>query len=444
MLRTAELHPPLYYLLMKAWIGVAGLSEPVIRIPSACFSLVSVALTYALMRRVASEPVSLLTAFFVSVSPFEVIAGQESRMYPLFGALTLASTLALGYSLERRTIRWTAYTVLASAMMYTHYLGVFVVMAHGAWVALYERPHLRRWSAAIVGVTLLYLPWIPSVVAQITIGHGGWPDDVTVRDMTHLFGLFAFGGSLFGMPSYTFSNTSLGLAQQVMLILPFLVLLWRGVTSFASDRRRLAFLGLPLMMPIAGTLAISIAKTFFKARWFSFLFPFWAAFLAQGVLDVAERFRGQRTLIAAMLTGGLLLYSVPVLGHFYFDPNFHPFQWRERAAIVQAHVKPGDFFLYGTVADAMAFTYYFGVSHPGMVLFPHPDFPAVRRLSHPYPRMWLVVAPPFRDTMLAQTLSELQAGFTLVGRNRDSRPPVFPLVYLFEAKPPAPTSTRNP
>jgi uncharacterized membrane protein len=62
MLRTAEFHPPLYYLLMKAWIGTAGLREAALRFPSACFGILTVWLTYAVVRRVSSEAVGLLSA----------------------------------------------------------------------------------------------------------------------------------------------------------------------------------------------------------------------------------------------------------------------------------------------------------------------------------------------------------------------------------------------
>lgn len=445
VLRTAEFHPPLHYLVVKLWIGIAGFSETAIRMPSACFSLASVLLTYALLRRVTSEPVSLLGALFVAVAPFEVMAGQVARMYPLFGALTLASTLSLSYSVENgRAGRWAVYTAAVAAMTYTHYLGVFVVIAHGVWLALYERPHLKRWGAAVTVVAILFLPWVPSVVAQTARVQDGWADDVSIRDVTHLFGLFAFGGSLVGMPSFTFHDTALGLGQQGLLLLPFLVLVWRGVAGLAADRRRLAFLALPLAVPLLGTLAASSVKPFFQARWFSFLFPFYAAFLAQGVLEAAGHFRGHRAPIAAALTGALLLYSVPVLDRYYRDPRFHPYQWRERAAYLQTRVRPGDFILYGTDTNAIAFTYYFGVSHPGMALYPHPNFAVVRRLAKRYPRVWLVVAPPFRDTLLEETLPQLEATFTLVGRTRVGRPPVFPAVYLFEAKPLAPGATQSP
>src|SRR5205807_3884366 len=112
MLRAVEFHPPLYYLFMTAWAEIAGVGETAFRFPSACFGLASVGLTYGLARRVSSEPVSLLGALFVAVSPFHILVSQEARMYALLGALVMASTLALAASVERdRPILWAGYVL---------------------------------------------------------------------------------------------------------------------------------------------------------------------------------------------------------------------------------------------------------------------------------------------------------------------------------------------
>src|SRR5207302_10204666 len=53
LLASHDFHPPLYYLLIKAWTGVAGTGEAAVRAASACLSVICVPLSYALARRVA-------------------------------------------------------------------------------------------------------------------------------------------------------------------------------------------------------------------------------------------------------------------------------------------------------------------------------------------------------------------------------------------------------
>src|SRR5205807_5207174 len=96
--------------------------------------------------------------------------------------------------------------------------------------------------------------------------------------------------------------------------------------------------------------------------------PFYAMFLAQGLVTVADGVRGRRDQVLAFLTAGLLLYSVPVLDHYYFDPSFRPFRWRAAADLVRSQVRPGDFFLYVEDVAVLPFAFYFREPYPAMVL----------------------------------------------------------------------------
>ncbi len=437
VLRTAEFHPPLFYLLMKAWIGVAGLREAALRVPSACLSVLTVFLTYAVVRRVSSESVGLLSAGLVAVAPFSVMAGQDAKMYALLGALTLASTLLLADAAERGgTIRWGAYGLVTALVLYTHYLGFCVLLAHGLWVAGFQRSSLQGWLAAAAMVAVLYAPWTPWLWGQVTRAPvAGWGENISAQDLGQLLGLYAFGGSLLGMPSFFFKNTSLGPFDQCILLLPFVVIIWRGARAFAADTRGLALLGLPLITPIAVAFALSLARPFFEARWFSFLLPFYAAFLARGIVDLADHVTGRRAYAAAGLTIGLLLYSVPVFDHYYFDPRFRPYQWRQAAAAVGSRAKPGDLFVYGDEQSELPFTFYYGPTPAQVVLGPRFEASEIRGLAARHPRVWLIVAPPFTETKLAETLQVLSGNYKPVGRSAASGEFVFPIIYLLDAAP---------
>ena len=438
VLRTAEFHPPLYYLLMKAWITITGLREATLRFPSACFGVLTVLLTYALMRRVSSDAVSLLSAGLVAVSPFSVMAGQDARMYALLATLALASTLLLADSVERRgPIRWGAYGLVTAAMLYTHYLGFCVLLAHGVWVAWFERRRFRDWLAAAAVAGVLYLPWLPSLWGQVTrSGTIAWGEATSLVDLSQLMGLFAFGGSLFGMPSFFFRNTSLGPLEQVTLLLPFLLVGWRGVRSCAAGPRGLALLGLPLVVSIGMAFSASLAKPIFLARWFSFLVPFYAGVLALGIHDVAARFRYPRPRVVALVAAGLVLYSLPVFNRYYFDPWFRPYQWRQTAAAVQGVARSGDLYVYGDLQSELAFTYYYGPTPGRVVLGPKVDPAEIRPAAGHASRIWLIVAPPFTEERTTQTLQVLSGDYRIIARSDTGGRIVFPRIYLLEARRP--------
>ncbi|HTD46841.1 MAG TPA: glycosyltransferase family 39 protein [bacterium] len=457
LVRIVDFHPPLYYLLMKAWVGVAGTGEAALRVPSACFGLLCVPLTYALARRVASDPVSLLSAFLVAVSPFQIMAGQEARMYPLLGALVLAATLALTEAVARGgAVRWLIYAALVTLTAGTDYLGLLVLAAHGVWIACCERRFLGRWLAAAGGAAALYAPWLPSLWDQVIQSHGldqivllhGGPSASGVavyRLLTDLLGLFAFGGALFGTTGYL-SGGSLGPAERLIVLLPFLAVLWWGVTAMASDRRSAALLGLPPAVAIGVTLAASLAKPVFLLRWFSFLMPFYAVFLSRGIVAAGERFREHGDRVSALLAAGLLLYSLPVLDRYYLDPLSRPYQWRAAAARVKTFARPGDFFVYADGPAEQTFTYYFRDAHPSLNLDPVEGGPLgdrrrdplaaaeVRRLAERFPRVWLVVNGAPNPSVTRRVLPALGVAFRS-GGYRDFNGVG---VYLFETTAPPP------
>jgi len=446
LLASHDFHPPLYYLLIKAWTGVAGTGEAAVRAPSACLSVICVPLTYALARRVASERVSLLSAFLVAVSPFQVMAGQEARMYPLLAALTLGSTLALAAGVERGGARrWAGYAVLAVLMVYTQYLGFLVLLAHGVWVAGWERRHLGTWLAAMGAAAVLYAPWIPAAWHQTGGQYGrAWPQHALFGPGA-LLGLFAFGGSLFGMPSYFLPGTLPPIAQG-FLLLPFITLLWRGAVRFASDRRGLALIGLPPALIIGVMLLVLVGRfvLYVHMFWFSFLVPFYAMFLSRGLVDTADRARGQRDRALAFLTAGLLLYSTPVLDRYYFDPHFRFFQWRAAADLVRSQVRPGDFFIYVGAAE-VPFVYYFRESYPAVVMDAvealhdpraHPGFTSVQAhlLAARHRRVWLIATNEFYAQTRNRLLPALATAFRVTGYHDFNGA----WVYLFESTSPPP------
>ena len=448
LLSAGDAHPPLYYVLMKAWMGIAGASEAAMRLPSACFGVVSVALTYALMRRLAAAPVSLLAALMVGVSPFAVMASQEVRMYALLGTLALASTLALVVSCERGgLLRWGGYALLAAAMIYTQYLGGLVLLAHGVWVAWFERRHLGAWLLAAGGAAVLYLPWVPALLAQVGHGNGSpwYSRGAVVLDVGDLLGLMAFGGSLVGMGSYFFPGTA-GPAAQVLILLPFLVTLWRGTASWMADRRSLALIGLPFVVTGVVLVACSFARLLIVyPRWFSYLVPFYAMVLARGVEDLAARVPARRAEVLALLIAGLLALGVPALGRYYFDPGFRPYPWRAAAELVRRQVRPHDFLLFVNGSAEIAFTYYFDQPHPSLALTPVEDArgperdPAftdlqARALATRYPRLWIIATPPLTPGMQERLRAHFDTAYRVIGSR--SFPGIW--VHLLEVRPPRP------
>jgi 4-amino-4-deoxy-L-arabinose transferase-like glycosyltransferase len=432
LLRQGDAHPPFHFVFMKAWTGLFGTSEASLRWPSAALGVACVVLTYAVARRLFTERVAVLAALLVCVSPLQVMVSQDARMYAMMGALALASTLALETMMRTGGAAPSVlYIAFATLAVYTHYLALLVLLAHGLWACAFERPRVWRWLAAVGIVALLYAPWIPSLGLQAAHGPGRWYHrHESVLDLGDLLGLYAFGGSVFGMGSYFFPGTLGGLTQ-CLVLLPFMCLLGGAAAVFVRDpsrRRSLGLLGLVLLVPVATLSALSLSGHPLYPRWLAFLSPLCAIGFSVGAVDLAGRAGANRQAALACLTAGLLACGLPVLDRYYTDPTFRAYRWRDAAAVVHRWSTPNDLIIYVNSAAEIAFTYYWRDHLASLTLTPVEETPAAtaspaftaaqaRRLAARYPRVWLIATPPFTAAMQQRLQVAFAGAYRVTGQS---------------------------
>ncbi len=155
-----DVHPPLYQLLLKLWIGVFGTGETVTRSLSfliAALGLVAAALCSS--GRGAGR--RLFTVAFLGTSPAFLFFAQETRSYAL--SLTL-STLMLGTALllRQRTgchetaLRW-GFAISCLLLSLTHYFSLIFVVVVLAVVTAEGTVFRSRTDA--IPLLLLLLLW---------------------------------------------------------------------------------------------------------------------------------------------------------------------------------------------------------------------------------------------------------------------------------------------
>ena len=227
-LPTEDVHPPLYYLLMDGWVGIAGVTETAMRLPSALFGIAAVGLTYVVGAKVFDEWTGVIGAAIVTVSSFHLYYSQEARMYAMLAALTLASYyFFVDLSQGDEVSRWTilGYTVTSVLLVYTHVYGIFVVLAQNAylvprllmadreWPAIGEiRPgpvSVRRWVGLQSAIAFLSAPWLLVLLTRLpTISHGGcvsiaWIPDPCVKIVSrtlHRYFFYCGTAEFYGVP----------------------------------------------------------------------------------------------------------------------------------------------------------------------------------------------------------------------------------------------------
>ncbi len=167
--RDTSITPPLHYLVAHVAVQVG---DPTlwVRVPSLLLGAATVPLVYLVGSRTVGRGAAVLGSALLALSPMAVWYGDEARAYATLTFVALLSTYTLLRALEpgRRRWAWWLVFVLASAgVLYTHYTGVFVLIAQTAWAAwacLAEgsRRRLGELALATVLIVVAYLPWIPA------------------------------------------------------------------------------------------------------------------------------------------------------------------------------------------------------------------------------------------------------------------------------------------
>jgi len=166
-------HPPLYFVLLKAWCSVFGRSETATRAMSALFGVATIPVAWAIGRRVGSSRSAALAAALVASAPFLVRYAREARGYSLLALLTLATMATWLRMLARpqwRNVGWFALALAAT--LYTHVYGLLTaagLLAAIVWLHIARATDARASRRALVGLVVagaLFSPWIPVVMAR--------------------------------------------------------------------------------------------------------------------------------------------------------------------------------------------------------------------------------------------------------------------------------------
>lgn len=176
----SDVHPLLYYGLMDGWTLMMGEATWILRLPSVFFGLIALSATYALGRDLFDRPTGLIASLILGVSHFFIYYNREARMYTLLVAITVLLILAMVRWLRQPTSRRALILgVLMGLLMHTHYIGVLIILTllfYQAYYFIRERQFVgvRRWLLPYVIGFMVFLPWLPFAIQQLT-GHPNGP-----------------------------------------------------------------------------------------------------------------------------------------------------------------------------------------------------------------------------------------------------------------------------
>lgn len=393
-------HPPLYYLLVRLWMGLVGASEYGLRFFAVGASMLGIALTARLARTLARrlnvtgavELTGFVSALVLALFPCEVYYARDARMYTLVIVWTTLSSLQFlrllcdqEESEARRPVVLAGLVLVNALGLFTHYyLALLIVTQFVSLLLLRRWRSSLAWAAAHGLVGLVGVFWLvrsPGLADSLAEAWGRfvptWPSAGQLRRI--LAGLLF--GPITGVP------WTLVYAWGLLVLLGLLVA-WRRSRSMGTW--------------LAGSVLVPVALAFLmpeppRPRYLIFILPF--AALALGQLPaLATRGRVQRSIwlgMSALAVSILGLYGLPRTVTWVKSSYGHTI------ATVSAHARPGDGVLFYGPWQWPMFRYYQPDEFPPVTvlpprappqLVPQEAEPVLQELLATYQRLWVIPA----------------------------------------------------
>ena len=261
---AADVHPPGYYLLLKAWSGMMGGSEFALRSLSAFVGLVAVSGMYLIGKQIGNYMVGSLAALLGSVHPGLIYYSQEVRMYMV---CTLLSVVLVYTSIRLRdqiktngaalfSIWRILFVLCGVAGLYIHYSFGFILVAInfacGYEIFTSDQETRKRlvleFVCLQVGIVVLYIPWLSTAIEHLV----SWPAErvslSTEYATWELWSWLTFG------PTVEVADIVLGLVCLGIIV----------VIGLASGRGRMVWIAMWMIAPVGLIVAFGLFSEAFE------------------------------------------------------------------------------------------------------------------------------------------------------------------------------------
>ena len=205
-LTLADVHPPVYQLMMWLSYQLFGYTEWAGRLPSAIAGVLTVPAMYLLGRELFNSRVGLYAAALAVPNYYLLYYAQEARSYALLYFLCSLSFLYFLRVINSASrLNLVFYIAATLTLLYTHYFGFVLVIAQGLIFVIYiystgwpNRPLVTRAVIAAGTIALVVAPLAP-IIARHSAINDFWIPQPETGFLIHYFqayfnsGLIAVG-----------------------------------------------------------------------------------------------------------------------------------------------------------------------------------------------------------------------------------------------------------
>lgn len=166
---AADVHPPLYYMLVMAAMKIFGESIFVAKMVSVSAAAATGILGITLVRKRWGVRAAIPFLLVAGLGPQMIYYNVNVRMYSWVSFFVIAAVLS-AYEIMRtnKAVWWVCFTVTALGGVYTQYFAVVPLTVTylylGAWIIINDRKQIGKWLGCCIATVIGYLPWLMVVI----------------------------------------------------------------------------------------------------------------------------------------------------------------------------------------------------------------------------------------------------------------------------------------
>jgi len=338
-------HPPLYYLILKAWGDTFGYSEITIRMLSVIAGTLTIFIVYRICNLYEGKKVkkkflnfAFISSLLLSLAPLHIYYSQEARMYVFSG---LFASMSIYFFLKsfiqnNNLENWIFYSVSIIFLAFSDYIPIFLFPVFFIY-ALFSKKDKKWWLSYLssnIPLGILGIFWLPIFSFQSNAGKiflqtlPAWisvAGGATLKQLALFWVKFIIG-------RISFDNFYLYLSLIVIFSIPFLASL---VSSFKGIKKILLVYLWLIVPTVLAFLASFIVPAFIYFR-FVFVLPAFYILLGYGISIIKNKS------VQLVLIASILLISLYSLFLYFTNLNFQRENWKAAVNFVESNISDNE------------------------------------------------------------------------------------------------------
>lgn len=310
---AADVHPPLYYILLKVFSMLFHDKMLAGKLFSALSLWIAGVIGGIEIKKIFDAKTSLIFLLAFFSFPALLAYSTEVRMYSLALLFVLINSI-YGYRCytKNTALNWTIFTISGACAAYTHYFAlVSVGIVYGmllVGLCVSSRKSLKYYMISCAALILLYTPWIKSFAEQLAvkINNEYWIPPITLKTIK------GYLSSLFYVPKLR--------GYSAIIFIVYLLILINMIRQGNKRNTILSIcaIAVPVLTIGAGVAASLIVRPVFVIR---YAIPAMSVFLIFAALGIAQLHAKQAVAVFMLIFFGTGINYATTLKGEYMIPD---------------------------------------------------------------------------------------------------------------------------